>query len=140
MAGVSTQHSSSKSSELAPKARNRTRGSGSVATLIGATIGAASSAGHVDYLNGALIFGSGTGAGTVVENTGLEVLSGAYGGGTVTNDYSIYVYQPYATGPIGSCAPEKRGVAGGEPVRLRAGVEGASRSRVDVDGRSLRPA
>ncbi len=74
-------------------------GTGSVATMIGATIGATSSAGHVDYLNGALVFGVAGGSSTVDECSALEVASGAQNG-TVVNDYSIYVYTPYASGTM----------------------------------------
>jgi len=83
-----------------PFIRSAHFGPGLVNTLIGATIGATSEAGHVDYMNGATVFGAGTQSGTVDECSALEVLSGAQDGGTVGNDYSIYVYRPLETGSI----------------------------------------
>lgn len=75
-------------------------GTGSVGSLLGATIGAASGQGHVDYQNGALVYAATTGSATVDENSALEVSSGAQSASAIGNDYSIYVYTPETSGSM----------------------------------------
>jgi hypothetical protein len=77
-------------------------GSGTVETLGSTVIGCSSSAGHVNFQSGCLVYSEGTDSAWVDQNYALQVASGAWNGATVGEDYSIYVAKPDAVGSIQS--------------------------------------
>ena len=76
-------------------------GTGNVEIMGGAFIGAESWSGHVESQGGGYVVSDGVGSVTIDQNFGLELLTGHRGAaGSIADDYSLYVYTPYATRPL----------------------------------------
>lgn len=74
-------------------------GTGSVEAMAGGLIGAQSFSGQVQSQIGAYVYSASSGSAAVQRNIALEVASGA-DGGSVGQDYAIYVDAPDTSGPM----------------------------------------
>jgi hypothetical protein len=102
--GVSTPATSARHFEYiqGPYLLAEHNGSGTVGALGGSVIGSTASAGDVSSMGAALIWSVATGTSDVHQNYGLQVVSGAWNGGAVGEDYSVYIAKPDAVGSIQS--------------------------------------